>query len=83
MRRLTGVVEGAVILKQHHLAMEVDDLLVHTQQLLPGLHPGRPGDPVLQLLHHSPAISVRSMDSANYKENKNKMTNWTGGRPAG
>lgn len=50
--RLTGVVEGAVVLEQHHLAMEVDDLLAHPHELLLGLPAGRPGHPVLQFLLH-------------------------------
>jgi len=33
-RALTGVVERAVVLEQDHLAVEVDDLLPHPQQLL-------------------------------------------------
>jgi hypothetical protein len=49
-RGLTGVVEGAVVLQQHHLAVEVDDLLAHPHELLLGLLTGRPGHAVLQLL---------------------------------
>lgn len=50
---ITCVVEGAVVLQQHHLAVEVDNLLAHPHELLLGLPPGRPGHPVLQLLLHS------------------------------
>ena len=67
--RLTGVVEGAVVLEQHHLAVEVDDLLAHPHELLLGLPAGRPGHPVLQLLLH-PA-TARQPDQI--KEHQNRL----------
>jgi hypothetical protein len=48
---LTGVVERAVVLEQHHLAVEVDDLLPHPQQLLRRPRLRRAHRPVLQQLH--------------------------------
>ena len=67
---LTGVVEGAVVLEQHHLAVEVDDLLARPHELLLGLLPGHPGHEVLQLLLQptggtgSPNNPIRSRNSA-------------------
>jgi len=47
---LTGVVERAVVLEQHHLAVEVDDLLPHPQQVLRRPRLRRAHRSVLQLL---------------------------------
>ena len=57
----TGVVEGAVVLEEDHLAVEVNDLLPHLHHLLSRVLCG--AQPVLQLLG-----SERFLSNARKKE---------------